>query len=1329
MSGAVALHPRFKDMPMAEGDTSYELKGGINTQVFVMTGNVASTPSYGEGELKGGYLRTFCTGMTISGTAELPKINIYNLKEGLYVTEPDSTHGWSFPNTIETNISVFSSQFDPDEVWLSDYFDGADKTVGAIANLGPGGPGELTLKDVYVDVDEGADSIFFGGDAFFGGGASDSVSHNLKKYFSLEVNGVPRVYVRPLKKNRMKGLWTATTDKREGKQKWSVYAPFWKWKSVLKYLKTGKATVGGEAEEKDATTNNTIFNHIAKTGDYGNPFATTDNAPLLSSIVEISTTKAKTGGSSLRMYHMWGNSSEMSGTRAVEKSLGRNFVNPQVAKAALYDIPIPVPLDLGTFDYSVSGTVGAAVALSGTCAWDSGSTAITGSSTFFTSGNQVVSGSIVRLGWQNYRVVTIDNDTNLNLDRAPSNYLKLAADETQGMTGPISSGTGETMYNVDTDLAKSYASGAHLTDKRVVFPELDITMNIAKLPPSPAINPLAKTKYVGTNGRIYYAGGRLSGSRAWGPMYGGTGPWENSSSVPSTARGTAQADKKLSTGTNFVKGGPLRTLLRSVVVTFSSYKSDTFDTLDDFIDYGMKRYYLESENDDSGLPLNDDTNIQNNTQLCGIVFQREYGNGEDKTEDPDTAVTTGDDLSLGDIYAYALPVTQWIAPKSYNTNATVAGAAGNVINLNDDSYGHEGINPLGGMCLVDNSLNSEITDASPNDAGVKLIGVQPKYDTKHWNPALQGSCSLTPQGSGYNPTFDNKKLCEEAFLDASFNFTSGSAIVETAAYDTANYGVGTRIAPREYTPGSNADLAWEDGYVIESITDSDTFVMNKNYTGTTGTGLDVRMWGFWKPKKYTNVNGSLEPHWVKIPMDSFFTMKFVFDKYAHYGSFKYGTGGTYSYQDYTTGQPTDYYPFASGSTDDKAGRYIGVPIRCYFEGATTGSTQLGSPLEQVEGSSVGSGPSGSSVENLPYINLPLMFASGSSQRAWGSFMNSGDNTKGMLEAWPKHMTIWVNNYRFTKYTEGDDNAKTSVFLGGTYTGSTSDTASSVDYTYTQVSGTKNVGIRGGADEIMYGNANPDFPTTGAAMTGSTEAYLAPEVEVFIDSVELKHFNIPTMNHSIAAGKMQKFITLQNNELLSPVTTYTSNTTNQGGTRDGTNMDGGAAGTYPAPEPTTLLTRNAWKTLKGFEHSGKWQPVKPGLNLSIGFKDNPALAPGADPAGFPITGAGGLFSSGKVHDIYLLMNNFSTSQFGRINQLEPSISWTPAAGIYSSGSIDGLGANMSMTLGNDMRGRTWAQGMIISGGSSSSDNRAAWAGSGYQYSPDYAGYSYYPTTHS
>lgn len=63
-----------------------------------------------------------------------------------------------------------------------------------------------------------------------GMGESNDVKTNLKKYFSYVVNGENRVYVRPVRKNRMKGLWTATIDGREGASKWAVYTPFWKWK-------------------------------------------------------------------------------------------------------------------------------------------------------------------------------------------------------------------------------------------------------------------------------------------------------------------------------------------------------------------------------------------------------------------------------------------------------------------------------------------------------------------------------------------------------------------------------------------------------------------------------------------------------------------------------------------------------------------------------------------------------------------------------------------------------------------------------------------------------------------------------------------------------------------------------------------------------------------------------------------------------------------------------------------------------------------------------------------------------------------------------------------
>ena len=1466
VSGAVALHPRFKDMPFAEGDTTYILKGGFDTRGFVMTGNVSRTPSFGSGELRRGFLRTFCTGMSISGTAELPKATVYNMQEGISVTEPDTTDGWTLPTTsgssgdegpIDNNIAVYSSQFDAGEVWLGEYFDGADKSLGVVNSVGGGETG-LSLKDVYLDIGDATKSVFFGGGGFFGGG--NGLLQNLKDYFSVQMNEKSwRVYIRPVKKNRMKGLWTSTVDTRTGKAKWSVYAPFWKWDKILPILKYGgTAPSDSSGEEKDATTNNTIFNLITKTGDLGNPFASTSDTPLLESKVEISAAKAKTGGTSLRMYHQWGNSSEMSGTKAVEKSLGQNYINPQVAKVSMYDIPVPAPLDMGSFDFDVSGaSVQAATLLSGTASWNSGSVNLTGGDTFenascgltnadpvvitdaigdievglgvegtdipagatviavdgdkFTmsadatdtatvlgtfsdttwrDGSSIVTGSMIRIDYQNYNVITISGHTEMSVDRPPG--LLDSGSVFDSVTGPLTSGGSVAIYNVDTDLAKSFASGAHLTAKTLVYPELDITMNISKLSPSPAINPAALTKYVGVQGRQYYQGGRHHSEGfdgvTWQPQ-------------------AAHADIPLATTAQWSDGGPLTSLLRSVVVTFSSYKPDKFNTLDEFIDYGMNRYYIEAVRE------KDEMDVQNKTQLCGIVFQRDYGNAEDKIENPTVGLGTGQDTNLGDIYAYALPVTKWIAPLA---TSKTAGA-----DMNTSTYKNYGLQAKAGMALIDNSSTSRIEQATKTTVGIKNIVIQPKYDCKYWNPREIGTCSLIDDDND-NPDMRNCENLYSAELTTvgwdsgpytwanavagspgTYEFLSGSKVVIMRDFDAPSSGTpaadgdqwaspfivsgagsgiiatasgcrlpsGTTIESLSFTaevmctdteatvthvdnPYSVSDgtafihaqdlfgstsYNWglqvtnTDGTalsggatVIDSITDGNTFELDTNWTGSTGavtlrftypdpgtvpgiqafelnqpwlgTGQTaeeepdevetskVYLTGKWTPSGNTNINGALEPHWVKIPMDEFFTMKFVFDRSAAFGETVLGS--TYSYQDALTGLPTDYLLNLSGGT-----KPFGVPIRCYFEGATTGSTQLGSPIQQVEDK----GPSGSNIENLPYINLPMMFANrfNTSQ----DFNSHTDNTEGMPESWPRHMTIWVNNYRYTSYDEGSTVRATSLFRGAQLSGTQADWGD--DHLWESAA-------RQGADSIMYGNADPD----AAASTGeTTEYYLNPEAEVFIDSVELKYFNTPSLNHSIQAGEMQKFINLQNNEILTPATTNTSNTTAHGGLKAPND-------TYTNVPDIGITTL---KTQKAFNHTGRWTPRNPGLNLSIGFKDDPSEA-------FPLSGARasyGLYADGgQVNDIYLLMNNFSTSQFGKIDYLAPSIAWRPVAGGYSTDIVGGTGSNFSNILGTTLAGKTWASGTTIGGGEDADDNRAAWAGQGYTYSSDRAGFSYY-----
>ena len=1300
ISGAVALHSRYKDMPLAEGDTTYELKGGINNQSFVMTGNVAETPSYGSGELKGGWLRTYCTGVTISGTAQLPQMDIYALKEGAYPTEPDTTNGWNFPTDIGTNIAVYSSYFDSGEVWMADYFDGADKNL-VVSTIGTAG--EVNgLEDVYLSSGDWLPTFMGGGNFPWGG----NKNQNIRDYFSTKVGDEHRCYVRPLRKSRMKGLWTATIDTREqgdGKATWQVKAPFWKWDKIQPLLRYGEVPTPPEDVEKDATTNNTIFNHIAKSGDLGNPFTSTKNSPLLQSVVEISNLKAKTGGTSLRIYHQWPTSS--SANSRVEQSLGTRKVNGQIAKCAMWDLPVPIRQDLGAMDFIISGSDGPAKSLTGTWEWVSGSAYISGSETTEAT-TELSTGSRVRIGPQDYNVVKITDDRNFVVDRPPASGAAHYSNVEWGNFGPVSAGSAKTIYKLDTPVAKSFVSGAHLTDKHLVKPEINITMNISKLPPSPAINPQAHSKYVGNKGRIYWRGGRAT----------------SLNNVPNST----EYDLDLSGSTEqqyWSKGGPLTSLLRSVVVTFSSYKSDSFDTLDDFIDYGMNRYYIESHTDPTNVL--DTQQVQNDTQLCGIVFQRDYGNAESIIADPNLASIAKIDTSVGHIYAYALPVTKWVAPYSYGTNG------GTCTDLNpataDGTKGAWGVHAAGGMGLIDNTAETKITDnqsgSADRDSGIKQIVVQPKYDQGYWDPDLAGVCSISKGGSGSGVTttsYKTRKSCEEGLWVANegYKFTNGSPIVQvTGSVTTCSAQVGALVtsasgASDNYANDSRLNTEWSTNPAnglrvteVDTSSSPQTFTMSAPFTGNTTTASAiVQFRGVWTPHQYTNINGTLEPHWVKIPLDEFFTMKFLWDKDVRWGHDSTNMAATFSYRDMTTGLPSDYCTNSTSMHSES----FGVPLRCYFEGATTGSTLKGGPIKQAKDK----GPSGSAIEELPYINVPLMFHP-QTEVAYQAMGDSADNTKGMAASYPKHMTIWVNNYRYTTYEEGDSDAINSLFLGATYSGTTASDAEP-NYLFTQGDSTDKMGRRRGADEIMFGNASAAY----ASNTETTEYFLNPEVEVFVDNIELKHFNHTLHNNSIQAGKMQQFINMENNEILSPVTTYTDNTCAQGGMR----YSNGNTDWIPTTSNTAVCS------VKGMDAEGKLTPVNPGYNLSIGFIEPPGSS-----TGFPISGGSGEFGTGDVFDIYCLLNSFQTPQFGRINQISPSAAWTPQAGNYSTGVLDGAGTNYARILGATAKGRQFAHGMIISGGASTNDNRAAWAGHGFGggsagpigYSPDYAGYAYWP----
>ena len=322
-SGAVTLHPRFKDLAFTgseavanpdDNDRSSfprmtKLESGMNPTRMVVSGSVPTTPSYGSGKLKGGYFRTYASGIALSGTNTLPVMEMYKVEEGAGPEQGQFTMSYRDGSTANSErgskIYVMSSYIDGNTSWLEENFDGADKSLGEFQMLGDQGTATLSLEDAYLESEQAIKLLFQGGDNFAAGGGDAVIRENFEAYFS-DPNNKNQIYVRPMKRNRMKGLWTSTNDRRDGKSTWSVYKPYWKWdkiKGFLNYKRTTAATDDIDAA-KDATENNTIFSHIAVQGNYGNVFTAGEDAPLLESVCELSTEKKVSGGQSLRFYHL-----------------------------------------------------------------------------------------------------------------------------------------------------------------------------------------------------------------------------------------------------------------------------------------------------------------------------------------------------------------------------------------------------------------------------------------------------------------------------------------------------------------------------------------------------------------------------------------------------------------------------------------------------------------------------------------------------------------------------------------------------------------------------------------------------------------------------------------------------------------------------------------------------------------------------------------------------------------------------------------------------------------------------------------------------------------
>ena len=349
-------------------------------------------------------------------------------------------------------------------------------------------------------------------------------------------------------------------------------------------------------------------------------------------------------------------------------------------------------------------------------------------------------------------------------------------------------------------------------------------------------------------------------------------------------------------------------------------------------------------------------------------------------------------------------------------------------------------------------------------------------------------------------------------------------------------------------------------------------------------------------------SGSLhEPLFVKINKDSWFNMKVVMDPNIPFGSGKPWnsnttpmttgcTGGTYSH---TVGSGTQVY---TGSNDYNVGGLgdvgaykndFGVPVRVYFEGASV----------------AGIGTTDDSDKQLPYLNLPIprgdspisgTNADEATRTQGGTSLLNGNN-------WLKHMTIWVQNYRFTQYSSDDSTGDYTWWRGQYYD---SGTVANAEYR--------------AADSKIY----PDG--------------LDAEAEVYIDNITFKNFNNEHVNHTIGAGQLQRFIQLGHTEVATPVATYYDHATSMTAMTKGYNN----SGSWFSQNPGHYL-------LFGYDNP---------KDLPISGNSSSSLAASTEKVG--IWGDGGETTANYGNDfgrvVYQLWNNFSTGDLGNLKRTKPDL---------------------------------------------------------------------------
>ena len=284
----------------------------------------------------------------------------------------------------------------------------------------------------------------------------------------------------------------------------------------------------------------------------------------------------------------------------------------------------------------------------------------------------------------------------------------------------------------------------------------------------------------------------------------------------------------------------------------------------------------------------------------------------------------------------------------------------------------------------------------------------------------------------------------------------------------------------------------QEGTYASGSNSDDYTLKNAGMTQFSGSGvmsnIDILSWGrisSGDSLPAPESDGSLR--YVQLPMNSWFTSRIFTDIYQHNNS------GSYLKRPYAPSSSANP-SYGSDSTFAEVAKR-GAPMRVIFETDSanqdmvfpSGSSGTYGTLAELDGS-----PVNSNVRNLPFLDIP--FPIGDSSNSAAALQTGSYNFADNPELYPKHMTIWVQNYPWVS-------------------GNLQDDANNDTY------------------DALFKVGDSMVTTSGSAR----------EVEVFIDSVKLMNYEPEIRN--ITANNNNSVLNFKSDKFLSPLATRYLDTTN------------------------------------------------------------------------------------------------------------------------------------------------------------------------------------------